>query len=45
MSVLQPYLAGEARVVAVCHEVPIYALTGYERTPQAGRRSLLSDRW
>lgn len=45
MSVLQPYLADEARVVAVCHEVLIYALTGYERTPHAERRSLQSGRW
>jgi broad specificity phosphatase PhoE len=44
MIALQPYLDGP-RVVAVCHEVLIHAVTGCQRTPHAGQRSLQADRW
>lgn len=40
MASLEPYVAGRVRVVAVCHEVLIHALTGCERTAHAGQRRL-----
>lgn len=43
LSVLQPYLLSESRVVAVCHEVLIHAVTGCPQTPHAGRRVLQAD--
>jgi broad specificity phosphatase PhoE len=40
MASLACYVTGPIRVVAVCHEVLIHALTGCQRTAHAGQRTL-----
>jgi len=43
MVALGPYLSGGLRVVAVCHQVLIHAVTGCQRTPHGGLRTVPTD--